>query len=109
MINTALFLMRLLALFLFCLILATQYALWWGKGGWLNLRDQHTALGEQQEVNEALTARNNALWAEVQDLRSGTHAVEEKARSELGLLREGEIFVQILPPVQGGPAAALRP
>ncbi len=89
--------MRLLALSLFALILATQYALWWGKGGWLNLREQRTVLETEQENNEALTARNNALAAEVHDLRSGTDAVEERARSELGLLREAEVFVQITP------------
>lgn len=89
--------MRLLALSLFALILATQYALWWGKGGWLNLREQRTILETEQENNEALTARNNALAAEVHDLRSGTDAVEERARSELGLLREAEVFVQITP------------
>ena len=89
--------MRLLALSLFALILAPQYALWWGKGGWLNLREQRTVLETEQENNEALTARNNALAAEVHDLRSGTDAVEERARSELGLLREAEVFVQITP------------
>jgi len=57
----------------------------------------------KKETNEALTARNNALLAEVQDLRSGTHAVEERARSEFGMMREGEIFVQIVPP--GGSAS----
>lgn len=90
--------MRLLALFLFALILATQYALWWGKGGWLNLREQQAVLETEQENNEALIARNNALNAEVQDLRLGTDAVEERARSELGLLRDAEIFIQIAPP-----------
>ncbi|WBM36961.1 cell division protein FtsB [Alcaligenes faecalis] len=95
--------MRLIVLLLLCLTLVTHYALWWGKGGWLDVRQMQTRLVAQKETNEALTARNNALLAEVQDLRSGTHAVEERARSEFGMMREGEIFVQIVPP--GGSAA----
>jgi cell division protein FtsB len=90
--------MRLLALVLLALTLATQYPLWWGKGGWLSLRNLQAQVESETEKNQALLARNNALQAEVQDLKSGTSAVEERARGELNMIREGEFFVQVLPP-----------
>ena len=90
--------MRLLALVLLPLTLATQYPLWWGKGGWLSLRNLQAQVDTETEKNQALMARNNALQAEVQDLKTGTSAVEERARGELNMIREGEFFVQVLPP-----------
>lgn len=57
----------------------------------------------QRETNEALVARNNALQAEVSDLKEGTQAIEERARSELGMIHEDEIFVQILSPKDAVP------
>lgn len=89
--------MRLLSLVLLVLTLATQYPLWWGKGGWLRLRDLQEQVQAETDDNQALMARNNALQAEVQDLKTGISAVEERARSELNMIREGEYFVQILP------------
>lgn len=90
--------MRLLCLVLLALALATQYPLWWGKGGWLSLRSLQAQVGAESDTNQALSARNNALAAEVQDLKTGTSAVEERARGDLNMIREGEYFVQILPP-----------
>jgi cell division protein FtsB len=89
--------MRLLSLVLLALTLATQYPLWWGKGGWLRVRDLQAQVQAESDNNQALTARNNALQAEVQDLKTGISAVEERARGELNMIREGEYFVQILP------------
>ncbi|MBB5213586.1 cell division protein FtsB [Parapusillimonas granuli] len=107
--------MRLLLIILVLLTAITQYALWWGKGGWLRVQELERKIATQQETNEALMARNNALQAEVQDLKSGTAAIEERARSELGMVKDGEIYVQILapnekepeikPPPKRGPAA----
>ncbi len=62
----------------------------------MRVRDLEDKVAEQQETNEALRARNNALAAEVRDLQSGSSAVEERARMEQGMLREDEIFVQVL-------------
>lgn len=90
--------MRLLSLVLLILALATQYPLWWGKGGWLSLRQLQAQVASETDANQALTARNTALRAEVQDLKTGSSAVEERARGELNMIREGEYFVQILPP-----------
>ncbi|MFA5663528.1 cell division protein FtsB [Castellaniella sp.] len=89
--------MRLLCLVLFLLLLVIQYPLWWGKGGWLDLRDLQARVVAQTETNEALLARNNALQAEVHDLADGTSAVEERARGELNMVRPGEYYVQIVP------------
>lgn len=89
--------MRLLCLVLFALVLATLYTLWWGKGGWQNLRELQSQVVKQTEVNQAMMARNAALQAEVQDLATGVAAIEERARNELNMIREEEIYVQIVP------------
>lgn len=101
--------MRLLLLILVALTVAIQYPLWWGKGGWLRVQQLQQKVTAQQETNAALEARNNALVAEVQDLKTGTAAVEERARTELGLIREGEVFVDILAPGQAVPPASVKP
>jgi cell division protein FtsB len=95
--------MRLLLIVLVLLTAITQYALWLGKGGWLRVHELQGKVASQKETNDALVARNNALQAEVQDLKSGTAAIEERARSELGMIKEGEIFVQILAPHEKEP------
>ena len=96
--------MRLLFLVLLLLTLIIQYPLWWGKGGWQRVHELQKQLASQNDTNDALTARNNALQAEVQDLKSGTQAIEERARGELGMIKEGEIFVQILSPNEKAPS-----
>ncbi|HWK63145.1 MAG TPA: cell division protein FtsB [Eoetvoesiella sp.] len=95
--------MRLLLLVLVLLTLAVQYPLWWGKGGWFRVHELEEKVAAQRDTNEALLARNNALAAEVQDLKTGTSAVEERARGELGMLKQGETYVQILSPNEKEP------
>src|SRR5690554_1403655 len=92
--------MRFYVLVLIALALVIQYQLWWGNGGWARVQELQHKAAEQQEVNQALQARNAALRAEVQDLGSGTDAVEERARGELGMVRDGEVFVEFLPQTQ---------
>lgn len=96
--------MRLLFLVLASLTIAIQYPLWWGKGGWLRVQQLQSMVASQNETNAALVARNDALQAEVQDLKSGTQAIEERARGEMGMVKDGEIYVQILAPNEAGPA-----
>ena len=74
--------MRLLAIILAGLILALQYPMWLGKGGWLRVRELDRQVEAQKEVNARLKARNAALDADVGDLKQGFEAVEERARSE---------------------------
>lgn len=90
--------MRLLLLLLLVLVGLIQYPLWVGRGGWLSVWDMQEQVAAQRTINESLRARNKGLSAEVEDLRTGTEAAEERARAELSMLRQGELFVQILPP-----------
>lgn len=87
--------MRLVSIILLALALI-QYPLWLGKGGWMRVREAEQQLAVQNRVNADLEARNAKLSAEVKDLREGAGAVEERARYELGMLKEGELFVQIV-------------
>lgn len=80
---------------LLALLIALQYPLWLGKGGWLQARQNRMALQAQEAENRAAEARNAAMAAEVSDLRRGQEAIEERAREAHGLIRPGEIFVQI--------------
>ena len=88
--------MRLLALALLVAIALLQYPLWLGKGGWLRVWEVDRQLGAQRATNQKLQSRNAVLDAEVRDLKQGFEAVEERARSELGMVRQDEIFFQIL-------------
>ncbi len=88
--------MRLIALVLATLLLLIQYPLWLGKGGWLRVWDLDKQVTQAQVKNDALKERNSKLDSEVQDLKTGTGAVEERARFELGMIKKDEIFVQIL-------------
>lgn len=97
--------MRLLFLVLFVLVGLIQYPLWLGKGGWFKVWELQREVAEQRETNEGLRARNAALEAEVRDLEGGSGAIEERARGELGMMREGEVFVHILPQNTQPPAA----
>ncbi len=87
--------MRWSTLVLVILILLLQYPLWFGKGGWYRVWDMDRQVTAQREVNQKLEQRNAALDAEVRDLKSGYDAIEERARYELGLVKEGEVFVQV--------------
>lgn len=89
--------MRLVIYTMFGLLIAIQYPLWLGKGGWFKVYEMERQLKEQKELNQALALRNAKLAGDVKDLKTGTRAIEERARAEHGLLKEGEYFVQILP------------
>ena len=87
--------MRWLALVFVVLIAALQYPMWLGKGGWLQVRELAQQVETQRADNAQLKARNEALDAEVRDLKTGSEAIEERARSELGMVRHDEIFFQV--------------
>lgn len=88
--------MRLLAIILGALLLLIQYPLWLGKGGMLRVWEMERQIEVQRESNGKLQMRNSALDAEVRDLKQGLEAVEERARSELGMIRKDEIFFQVI-------------
>ncbi len=87
--------MRVLALIFVLLILALQYPMWLGKGGWLRVRELDRQVDAQKRVNADLQARNAKLDADVRDLKQGLEAIEERARSELGMIRQDEVFFQL--------------
>ena len=98
--------MRLLLISLTALLLLIQYPLWLGKGSWLRVWDLSRQLDVALLKEQELKARNAKLASEVQDLKEGMGAIEERARYELGLVRDSEIFVQVLdikdkPPITG--------
>lgn len=97
--------MRWLTLIFVALIAALQYPLWLGKGSWLRVWEVDRATTQQKEVNQKLRARNASLDAEVSDLKQGYDAIEERARSELGMIKRDEIFFQVLEDPKPAPNA----
>ena len=100
--------MRWLAAILLVLIAALQYPLWFGKGGWLAARELDRQLAAQREVNAKLKARNDTLEADVRDLKTGSEAIEERARSELGMIKHDEVLFQLQPGTAPKPAPVPR-
>jgi cell division protein FtsB len=94
--------MRALALILAVLVVLIQYPLWLGKGGWLRVWDVDRQLASQRAKIGTLQARNEALEAEVRDLKQGYEAIEERARFEFGMVRKDEVFFQIVDPTPRG-------
>jgi len=88
--------MKILAFVLASLLVALQYPLWIGKGSWTKVWELDRQLAQHRDANARLKARNDALDAEVRDLKQGTEALEERARLELGMIRRDEIFFQIV-------------
>jgi len=81
----------------FLLILAgLQYELWLGTGGLMTIWHLEHAIKVQEDENTVLKDRNDALAAEVVDLKEGLAAIEERARSELGMIKEKENFYQLV-------------
>lgn len=87
--------MRIFTAVLALVFLLLQGQLWFGHGGLPDLWRLQRSIEAQQQENERLEERNEALAAEVQDLKSGLQAIEERARTELGMIRRGETFYQV--------------
>jgi cell division protein FtsB len=90
--------LRYAALILLVLLIALQIKLWTGHGGLGDMWRLERNVAAQKAENARLKARNEALSAEVKDLKEGDEAVEERARSELGLVKPGEVFYQVVEP-----------
>ncbi len=95
--------MRAVTLILVALLLLLQYPLWLGKGSWLNVWELHRQLDAQHKINLQTQTRNALLDAEVRDLKQGTAAIEERARSDLGMIKHDEVFFEVL---ENAPPAA---
>ncbi len=89
--------MRVLLAILLLILILLQFKMWFGEGGFSDVRRLEQRVEEQAEENETLVLRNRELQAEVEDLRQGLGAVEERARNELGLIKESEEFYQVVP------------
>ncbi|MCW8874903.1 MAG: cell division protein FtsB, partial [Gammaproteobacteria bacterium] len=88
--------MRYLFLVLLVLLLFLQFRLWVGEGSFAEVWRLNQDVAEQKLDNARLRERNEALDAEVKDLKQGLDAIEERAREELGMIKEDEIFYQII-------------
>lgn len=102
---------KLLILGLGAVLVLLQYPLWFGSGGLLTLWQLQREIEHQRVENARLKERNLALEAEVADLKQGLAAIEERARSELGMVKKGETFYQLVEPpaVAAPPKAAAKP
>jgi cell division protein FtsB len=80
------------------LIALLQYPLWLGKGSWLRVWDLNQQISKQKEKNDQLQERNKSMDAEVRDLKHGFAAIEERARTELGMVKQDEVFYQLVDP-----------
>ena len=88
--------MKILVAILLILLVILQYDLWVGEGSLATVWQLQKALDAQQQENAQLKARNKALEAEVNDLKSGLQAIEERARSEMGMIKQDETFIQVI-------------
>ena len=88
--------MRYIVYGLVVLLIAIQYPLWIGKGGWLHVYQMDKEVQAQEAKNRELENRNNKITGDVNDLRQGTRAVEERARIEHGMVKESETMVRIV-------------
>lgn len=93
--------MRTIVFVLVVLLIYLQYTLWFGKGGIRDVRIMEQTVAEQTAEIAVLKERNQALAAEVLDLKQGMEAIEELARSEMGMIKDGEIFFQLIKPPPG--------
>lgn len=98
---------RAITLILVALLILLQYPLWLGKGGWLKVWDMGRQVEAQQQANRQSQSRNALLDAEVRDLKQGTDAIEERARSELGMIKRNEVFYQFIGNQPPAPASSV--
>lgn len=95
--------MKVLLVILVVVIALLQIKMWFGEGGFRDVQRLAVRVEEQAAENEVLAERNRELQAEVEDLRQGLQAIEERARSELGMIKENEEFYQVVPGQKGDP------
>lgn len=88
--------MRTVGLFLFLILLGLQYKLWFGEGNLLQQTKLEEQLVLQEKINDKLAARNLAVEADIAELKSGDQALEEQARFDLGMVKQGETYYQFV-------------
>lgn len=100
---------RWLFLLLFVLAVALQVKLRYGQGGHQDVANLQVRVQKQRAENQALKSRNQELAADVRDLQSGGEAIEERARLELGMIKPGEVFYQVIDADPIAPAESAAP
>ena len=88
--------MRIIAVILGLLFFVLQYDLWLGEGSLATVWRLQKDITEQTKENEKINQRNKSLLAEVNDLKKGNAAIEERARNELGMIKDGETYIQVV-------------
>jgi cell division protein FtsB len=88
--------MRIIAVILGLLFLVLQYDLWIGEGSLATIWQLKQDITVQKKENKNITERNESLIAEVNDLKQGDAAIEERARNELGMIKKGETYIQVV-------------
>jgi len=88
--------MRIIAVILALLFFVLQYDLWLGEGSLATVWQLKQGIEQQKKENETISQRNDALLAEVNDLKKGDSALEERARNELGMIKKGETYIQVV-------------
>ena len=89
--------MRLITVILIIFLALLQYRLWFGKNSVPDYFELENEVTRQQANNNKLKQRNKLLYADTDDLKSGTEAIEERARHELGMIKQGETFFRVIP------------
>lgn len=92
--------MKIVVAIVVAFILFLQYEFWFAKGSMLTVWHLKHNIAQQQQTNQQLKERNDALVADINNLKEGNEAVEERARNELGMVKKGETFYQVVDPVR---------
>ena len=101
--------LRIVAGLLFAALVVLQYRMWASPGGMREVWRLERAIEAQAEENERLADRNRTLAAEVRDLKEGKRAIEERARTDLGMVKANETFFQVVPPSRAADLDATTP
>jgi len=89
--------MKIVAIILFIILLILQAKLWFGAHGYFQLWSLEDDIAEVKDENDQFSQRNEQLHAEIEELKNGKEALEERARSQLGFIKDGEIFYRVVP------------
>lgn len=100
--------MKIATYVLLAMLVLLQYPLWFGNGGVFAVWRLHREIAAQQKENDQLKERNLTLEAQVNDLKQGLEVIEGRARSELGMVKKGETFYQVIDPKAVGDKPAKK-
>ncbi|MEW6998355.1 cell division protein FtsB [Colwelliaceae bacterium BS250] len=89
--------MRIITAILVLFLLLLQYRLWFGKNSVSDYLALKASVVQQEQQNDKLVKRNKVIYADIFDLKNGLQAVEERARNELGMIKDGETFFRVIP------------